>query len=176
MLRILAPIVCLSFVPALNSQAEDPKPKNDTPATELLSSSLNKAKADGKAVFLSFGSPGCVWCKYLEKFHSCPAVTTLLNNHLVFVKVDIVDTPGGEELYKKYSSEIAGVPVWVILSADGKVLADSFDDKKKNVGFPYEPDEVTHYRKAIHAAIPKLTDKEIDELMVELKDAGPKKK
>ncbi len=162
------------------SPADEPKPKA-APAAELLTEGLAAAKKDGKAVFLAFGSPSCGWCKYLDKFHARPAVAKTLGQHLVFVKVDIVENPGGEELYQKYTPapDSGGVPVWVFLSADGKVLGDSFEDvkgKKTNVGFPYEPSELTHYEKALRTALPRLTEAEVGDVMKELKDSGPKKK
>ena len=160
------------------SVADEPKPKA-TPAADLLAEGSAAAKKDGKAVFLAFGSPSCGWCKYLDKFHARPAVAKTLGQHLVFVKVDIVENPGGEDLYQKYSPAPGGVPVWVFLSADGKVLGDSFEEakgKKINVGFPYEPNELTHYEKTLRAALPKLTESEVGEVMKELKDSAPKKK
>ncbi len=158
-------------------RADEPKPKGP-PAAEVLADGLATAKKDGKAVFLAFGSPTCGWCKYLDKFHARPTVAKTLGQHLVFVKVDVVENPGGDKLYDKYAPEPGGVPVWVILSADGKVLADSFAEvkgKKANVGFPYEPTELAHYEKALRAAVTKITDAEVAEVMKELKDSGPKR-
>lgn len=129
-------------------------------------------------MFLAFGSPSCGWCKYLDKFHARPVVAKTLGQHLVFVKVDIVENPGGEDLYQKYTPAPGGVPVWVFLSAEGKVLGDSFEEakgKKNNIGFPYEPNELTHYEKMLRAALPKLTEAEVGVVMKELKDSGPKK-
>lgn len=175
MSRVLL-LAVIAILPAV-AHAEEPKVKGP-PATEVLAEGLAAAKKDGKAVFLAFGSPTCGWCKYLDKFHARPAVTKTLGQHLVFVKVDIVENPGGEKLYDKYAPEPGGVPVWVILSSDGKVLADSFAEvkgKKQNVGFPYEPDEMAHYEKALRTAIPKLTETEAAEVLKELKDSGPKR-
>ncbi len=164
---------------AVPGRAEDPKPKGE-PADKLLATGLATAKKDGKVVFLAFGSPTCGWCKYLDKFHERQAVAGVLGKKVVTVKVDVVDNPGGQKLYDQYAPEPGGVPVWVFLSADGKVLSDSFAEgkanKKQNVGFPYEPAEVAHYEKALRAALPKLTDTEVSGLLKELKDAGPKKK
>jgi hypothetical protein len=174
MIRFLAAIACLALGLLTNIQAKGPNPKAES-AEELLESALKKAKADKKAVFVSFGVPMVSWCEHLDKFHERAAVKKILDNHLVYVKVDLAETAGGPELYKKYSPEDAGVPMWVILSSEGKVLADSFDENKTNVGFPYEDDELKHYKKAIKKAIPKLTDKEVDTLIDELKDQGPKK-
>lgn len=175
MIRFLAAIACLALGLLPTIQAEDPKPKAES-AEELLESALKKAKADKKAVFISFGSPMVSWCEHLDKFHARAAVKKILDDHLAFVKVDLVETSGGAELFKKYSpDDDVSVPMWVILSSEGKVLADSFDENKTNVGFPYEDDELKHYKKAIKKAIPKLTEKEVDTLVDELKAEGPKK-
>lgn len=175
MLRVFAAtaIACLSLGLVPTSLAGDLKSKADS-AKELLDAAIKKAKTDKKAVFLSFGAPDCSWCEYLNKFHEREAVKKILDPYLVFVKVDVAETPGGIELYQKYSPDDVGYPLWVILSADEKVVVDSFDDNKTNVGFPNEPDEVKYYKKAMKKAIPSLTDKEIDTLVEELKKAGPK--
>ena len=175
MIRLLM-VSALALLPAV-VRADEPKPKLP-PADEVLAAGLKQAKKDGKAVFLAFGSPTCGWCKYLDKFNARPAVAQTLGKHMVFVKVDVEENEGGQKLYDKYSPEPGGVPVWVILSADGKVLGDSYaekDGKKDNVGFPYEPNELAHYEKVLRAALPKMTDAEVADVMKELKDAGPKR-
>jgi hypothetical protein len=73
----------------------------------------------------------------------------------VFVKVDIVKNPGGEALSNRYGLQ-GGLPAWTILDASQQVVADSMKDKK-NVGFPYEPEEVAHYLDALKKSCPKLT-------------------
>ncbi len=175
MIRLLL-VSALALLPVA-ARADEPKPKLP-PAADVLAEGLSAAKKDGKAVFLAFGSPTCGWCKYLDKYNARPAVVQTLGKYMVFVKVDVIENEGGQKLYEKYSPEPGGVPVWVILSADGKVLGDSYadkDGKKDNVGFPYEPKEVAHYEKVLRAALPKLTDAEVAAVMKELKDAGPKR-
>jgi hypothetical protein len=180
MIRILIAVVCLALGFAPPAPAGAPQEKDDKvkgpPAGELLTTGLTKAKKDSRAVFLSFGSPTCGWCKYLEKYHARPAVEKTLGKYLVFVKVDVVENPGGQELYNKYAPKPGGVPVWVILSADGKVLGDSFEEGKGNVGFPYEPNELVHYERVMRAALPQLTADELAGLMKELRESGPPRK
>jgi thiol-disulfide isomerase/thioredoxin len=155
--------------------ADDPAAKK-TPAQDALKAGLEKAKAEGKVVFLVFGSPGCGWCKLLEKYHDDADVQRVLGKRYVFVKVDAVETPGGEALYKKYTKgKGAGVPYWVVLDPGGKVLIDADDGQKGNVGFPYEPHEVAHYVKALKETYPGLTPEERDLLVKKLKDVAPKK-
>jgi thiol-disulfide isomerase/thioredoxin len=168
---VLAPVGA-----AAGPQAKDaPKAKGQKTDT-LLADGLAKARGEGRAVFLAFGAPTCGWCKYLDQYHARPAVAKTLHKHLVFVKVDVVEHPGGTELYQKYTPRQGGVPVWVILSADGKVLGDSFADGKTNVGFPYEPNELVHYERVLRAALPQLSGDELALLMKELKEIGPQKK
>jgi thioredoxin-related protein len=174
MTRTLASILGLVF--ALPAAADDAAKPKGQPAADLLAAAQARAKADNKAVFLAFGSPGCVWCKHLDNYHARPAVEKILGKHLEFVKVDVADTPGGKELYDKYATQGGGVPVWVVLSADGKLLADSYEGGKTNVGFPYEPNEVAHYEKVMRAALPKITDDDMAALLKELKQTAPPKK
>jgi thiol-disulfide isomerase/thioredoxin len=181
MIRVLIAVVGLAFGFAslchVGKAQEKEAPKiQGPPAHSLLTDGLAKAKKDNKAVFLAFGSPTCGWCKYLDKYHARPAVEKTLGKYLVFVKVDVVENPGGDDLYKKYAPTPGGVPVWVILSADGKVLGDSFEDGKNNVGFPYAPNELIHYERVLRAALPGLTADEMAGLIKELKDSGPQKK
>lgn len=175
MTRLLIAALCVGLaVPAV---ADDPDKPKGPPAADLLADAQAAAKKDGKRVFLAFGSPTCGWCKYLDKFHAKPAVKEVLEKHLVFVKVDVVENPGGQELYKKYTPDgNGGVPVWAVLDADGTAVADSFADGKTNVGFPYEPDELAHYANAMRKAVPKLTDADMDVVMKELKASGPERK
>jgi hypothetical protein len=100
-------------------------------------------------------------------------VSRVLDQYLVRVEVDIVKNPGGEALYQKYGTQ-RGVPAWTILNAQGKVLADS-GDGRENVGFPYQPEEVARYVKALQKACPKLTEAEVELLKKKLKEAGPHK-
>jgi Protein of unknown function, DUF255 len=176
-------LLCLLLIPAVcrADDAKDKPPAKAEPAADVLAAALAKAKSDGKAVFLAFGSPSCGWCKVLDRYHARPAVAAITGRHLVMAKVDIEENPGGDKMYAKYSPPgVQGVPTWVILSADGAVLADSFEEvkggEKKNVGFPAAPNELAHYEKVMRTALPKLSADDLATLMAELRDAAPKTK
>jgi thiol-disulfide isomerase/thioredoxin len=151
--------------------ADQPTPPAPS-AGQLLKDGLARAGKEEKRVFLIFGSPTCGWCKYFAAYHADPEVSRLLDKHLVFVKVDIVETLWGKELYLKYGTE-RGVPAWTILAADRTVLADS-GDGKNNVGFPAEPHEIDHYIKALQKACPKMTEEDIKLLTDRLKKTRTK--
>jgi hypothetical protein len=173
MSKVLATLAVLLAAANTALAADEPKAKG-APAAGLLNAGLEQARKEDKRVFLVFGSPTCGWCRLLEKYHADPDVSRLLARHLVIVKVDIVENPGGGELYKKYGTEDRGVPAWTILAPDSQVLADS-GDGRDNVGFPAEPREVDHYFKALRKACPKVSDDDVKILTASLKDVLAKK-
>ena len=80
----------------------------------------------------------------------------------MIVHIDLVKNPGGEKLFKEYGPQ-RGVPCWTLLGADRKVLADSMRENK-NVGYPYEPEEVEHFFAALKKARSALGAEEVKEL------------
>ena len=106
------------------------------------------------------------------KYHADPAVSGVINKHLVLVKVDVEENAGGQEMYDEYG-KARGVPAFVIINAAGRVLADS-GDGDKNIGFPYQPDEVDRYFAVMKTACPKLTEAEVQLLRDKLKEVRPK--
>jgi Highly conserved protein containing a thioredoxin domain len=167
------PAIVLGVVLAscLLSSADEPKDKGIA-AAQLRSAGLAQAKKEDKQLFLIFGSPSCGWCRVFEKYHADDAVTKVISKHLVLVKVDVEENPGGQEMYDEYG-KARGVPAFVILNAAGKVLADS-GDGDKNIGFPFKPEEVESYFVAMKSACPKLTYAEVQVLRDKLKEVRPK--
>ncbi|HEY2415579.1 MAG TPA: DUF255 domain-containing protein [Pirellulaceae bacterium] len=153
-------------------RADEP-PTQGPPAIELRADGLKQAKNEGKRVFLVFGSSGCGWCKIFENYHSDPEVARVLGKYLVFVKVSIDENPGGDKLYLEYGKQ-RGVPAFSILDSDGKVLADS-GDQDKNIGFPFQPQEIEQYFTALAAACPALSASEVVILRDKLNEVRPRK-
>jgi hypothetical protein len=77
----------------------------------------------------------------------------------VRVEIDVVKNPGGKEVYEKYGFQ-RGVPAWTIMDAGQKVLADSMRNKE-NVGFPYKPQEVSHFFDSLKKSCPGLGEDEL---------------
>src|SRR5262245_10510964 len=155
----------------LVSAADEPKEKGIA-AAQLRSAGLAQAKKEDKQLFLIFGSPTCRWCRVFEKYHADAAVSGVISKHLVLVKVDVEENGGGQEMYSEYG-KARGVPAFVILNAAGKVLGDS-GDGDKNIGFPFQPDEIDRYFAVMKTACPRLTDAEIQVLRDKLKEVRPK--
>jgi thiol:disulfide interchange protein len=121
--------------------------KHHAPARDadaILKAGLQQARAENKLVFLHFGAPWCVWCHRLEDWMARPEVASTLDKRFIDIKVDQDRDTGGKELLKKYCSADEGIPWFVFLDAEGKVLTDS-NGSKGNVGFPAKPEEIEHF-------------------------------
>ena len=72
-----------------------------------------------------------------------------------------LENPGSTNLLKQYSGETAGLPFWVILDADLKVITNSFDSNGQNLGGPGTPEEVTVFINKIKKSAKKVTAKDV---------------
>lgn len=116
----------------------------------ILKKALTEAKTQNKNVLLMFHASWCKWCHVMEKNMNLPETKPVFNKELITAYVDVLETgdkkklenPGGEELMNKYKGKDAGLPFWLILNPKGEVLADSFNDKKENLGCPSTAEEV----------------------------------
>ncbi|MCJ7932928.1 MAG: thioredoxin family protein [Chryseobacterium sp.] len=119
----------------------------------VLNKALTEAKANNKNVLLMFHASWCKWCKAMEKNMNLPETKPIFDKKFVTAYVDVqergekkvLENPGGQELMNKYKGENAGLPFWLIINPKGEVLADSFDDKKQNLGAPSTAEEVAAF-------------------------------
>lgn len=122
---------------------------NAQTATEILTKAENQAKVENKNVFLVFHASWCGWCKKMEKNMDDPAVKSYFDSNYVKTFITVqesankknLETPGGDILNEKLGGKDQGLPFWVILDANGKVLEDSRVNGE-NLGGPSSADEV----------------------------------
>jgi len=122
---------------------------NAQTATEILTKAENQAKVENKNVFLVFHASWCGWCKKMEKNMDDPAVKSYFDSNYVKAFITVqergekknLETPGGDILNEKLGGKDQGLPFWVILDANGKVLEDSRVNGE-NLGGPSSADEV----------------------------------
>ena len=142
-------------------------------ASDVLAAGMAEAKTSGKRVFLHFGAPWCGWCHRLENWMAKPEVAALLGKDFVDVKIDNDRMTGAKEIDEAQLAAAgqkgSGIPWFVLLDADGKVLAHA-TGPKGNVGFPFQPEEVEHFGTMLKAAKKNLTDGEIASLVQMLHD------
>jgi thiol-disulfide isomerase/thioredoxin len=142
-------------------------------AKEVLEQGMQRAKEEGKLVFLHFGAPWCVWCHRLEDWMARPEIAALLGKAFVDVKIDQDRMTGGKEVLAevaaKASAKTGGIPWFAFLDAEGAVRAHS-TGPKGNVGFPFQPEEVEYFGTMLRQAKVALDDLEIAQLVKSLHD------
>jgi hypothetical protein len=85
---------------------------------------FDKAKAEGKPVFLSIGYSTCHWCHVMEReSFEDEEIARYLNEHFVSIKVDREERPDVDGVYMDAVQRISGHGGWPLsafLMADGK--------------------------------------------------------
>jgi thiol-disulfide isomerase/thioredoxin len=141
-------------------------------AAKVRDAALARAKTEDKLVFLHFGAPWCGWCHKLEGWMEREHVAPLLAKQFVDLKIDTDRMLGGGDMLKALRKtaglkEEGGIPWFVFLDADGKVLATS-EGPKGNVGFPYQDEEIAHFVSMLETACKKLDADDIAKIREEL--------
>ena len=145
----------------------NPTIRSDVPTAETMYKAAQaEAKAAKKIVLVVFASQNASWSNLLDEFHEDPEVAEVLSRHSVLVRIDVLTTPGGENMYFEFGGE-RGLPAFSLADDKGKVLADSCDSGP-NLGFPNNDDEVNAYFVALKKARPQVTDEEFSLLRTKL--------
>src|SRR5438132_2727861 len=110
--------------------------------SKQISDALVIAKKEHKRVLLQFGANWCGWCHKLHKLCQTDAdITAKLREAYVVVLVD-VNKGHNEDINKRYGNPTRfGLPVIVILDADGKALTTQ-DTGKLEEGDHHDPKKV----------------------------------
>jgi len=125
---------------------------------------MAKAKAEHKNVLLDFRASWCPWCTRLDALYEDPKFADKYRRSYVIVPITVVEreelksktNAGWDALMLKYRKhKDQDIPYVVILSPEGKPLADSWEryggSLPSNAGFPQTPEEIDAYIKQIAA-------------------------
>jgi thiol-disulfide isomerase/thioredoxin len=141
-------------------------------AEEIFEDALTAAKRSERRLFLTFGAPWCGWCHRLEDWTLLPDVALLLAKDFVISEVDIERTIGGEEMLLEYrGTETGGIPWFVILDAEGEVLATS-DGPDGNIGCPWTDEEKAVFEGILRDVTTRMSDEDLEVVLARL---GPQK-
>ncbi|MFT4541484.1 MAG: hypothetical protein ACI841_002384 [Planctomycetota bacterium] len=74
---------------------------------------IEKARAEGKPIFLSIGYSACHWCHVMEhESFENEKIAGLMNEHFVNIKVDREERPDLDEIYMKAVMQLTGSGGW----------------------------------------------------------------
>jgi uncharacterized protein YyaL (SSP411 family) len=104
---------------APRADLQAPDRVSEAPAwAELTPATFARAKAEGRFIVLDGAAEWCHWCHVMEATtYRDPAVTALLRERFIAVKVDVDSRPDLEERYEAY-----GWPATVVFSPDGEEI------------------------------------------------------
>ncbi|MFM9962934.1 MAG: DUF255 domain-containing protein [Planctomycetaceae bacterium] len=111
---------------------------------------FEKAKKEGKLIFLSIGYTSCHWCHVMERLvFSNDEIAKFMNENFVCVKVDREERPDIDDIYMTAlsvyfrlsgSDQNGGWPLSMFLTPEGKPIAGGTyfppDDADGRMGFP----------------------------------------
>ncbi len=111
---------------------------------------FEKARKEGKLIFLSVGYSSCYWCHVMErKVFMNETIAKTMNDNFVCIKVDREERPDVDDIYmtalQVYYQAIGaqsggGWPLSMFITPDGKPVAGGTyfppEDTDKSMGFP----------------------------------------
>ena len=108
---------------------KDPAPFYSVPSYDAkrdpfadLQTSIEIAKQGHRRILLVAGGDWCGWCRRMENvFHKAPAVTSLLTQNYVVMKVNYSNANQNSDFFSKYP-DFPEFPYFFVLSEDGELL------------------------------------------------------
>lgn len=134
-------------------------------ADEVVKQACAEAAAKNKKVMVIFHASWCTWCHKLDTMMASPECKPLFDQSFVICHLTISESPanrdqenpGAEALYAKYANQNSGIPFFLIMNADGTVIADSRIKPRgaapgstgDNIGYPASKAEVDYYLRTL---------------------------
>jgi thiol:disulfide interchange protein len=155
---LAALLLLLAAAPGYSAEPEYPKQGPDiydreADGTVQIATALKQAKAEHKRVLLKLGANWCVWCHRLSStFHQDPAVAQALARDFVLVLIDVNHRDGrkrNDAVNEKYGNPVQhGLPVLLVLDADGHLLTTQETGALEDGGKAHDPAKILAFLKA----------------------------
>lgn len=144
MCAVLLCFAIMSITPTANAEGKAKAPNiydESLDGDKQIADALALAKKEKKNVILQFGANWCGWCHRLHAlFEKDPTIANKLKSDFIVVLVD-VNKGHNEKIIKGYKANTFGLPVMVVLDAEGKQLTTQ-DTGKLEEGDHHDPKKV----------------------------------
>ena len=142
------------------------------PAKAILDAAYKTATAENKNVLLIFHASWCSWCHKMDSSINNPVCKKLFTDNYFITHLVVhesegnrqLENAGADDLLKKYKAFDSGIPFWVVLDKNGKLLYDSFIKNAEGsttiIGCPASAKEVTAFVKILKATS-SISEKEL---------------
>ncbi len=100
-------------------------------------------------------------------------IAPLITKEFVPLMLDAERATGAVGILKRYAKTEQGLPWFAFIDGDGRAVITS-TGAKGNVGYPWEPHEIDHFKAMLQKAKKRLTDAEIDYLIKSPQDIRKK--
>jgi thioredoxin-related protein len=118
----------------------------------ILTAAYKKASKEKKNVFVIFPGSWFGWCKNLDALLNDSTTKKYFDDNFVTVHLTVQETGknkslenlGAAELLAKYKGQEGGLPFFLILDKQGKLIGDSFLNNE-NTGCPANEKEVDYF-------------------------------
>jgi len=100
-------------------------------------------------------------------------VAPILAKEFIPLMLDFDRQPGAKHIEKRYIDKEQGLPWFAFVDGDGKAVITS-TGPKGNVGHPYQPHEVEHFKTMLMKVKRHLTDADINFLIKSIEEANKK--
>ena len=162
------------------------KAQNDMPtAQQVLVKAYKQAKKENKNIILMFHASWCGWCKKMDASIEDAKCKAFFDANYVIIHLTVdeskdkknLENPGANEVRLKFHGDKAGLPFWVVLDKEGKLLADSYtrkagvskDEAGDNIGCPASETEVAAFIEILKKTS-SLTQEQLDIIATRFKE------
>lgn len=169
--KIVLPILAIFLLNSARAQL-----KVET-ADAILQAASQKAAKEKKNVFVIFHASWCGWCHKIDTAMNDQACRKFFDDNYVICHLTVfenqenkaLNNPGALEFLTKHGGEKSGLPFWLILDENGKLLSDSqkrpdsvlLTAPGENIGYPGLDSEIEFFKKVLRATS-KLTPQQLE--------------
>jgi hypothetical protein len=138
------------------------------PAEEVLKQAYTQAAQENKNVLLIFHASWCGWCHKMDTSLNDSNVKPLIDKNYITTHLTVyesngkkdLENPGALEFLTRHGGADEGIPYWLVLGKNGKVLATSEYEPGRNSGCPANEKEVAYFVSVLRKTS-SLSDEEL---------------